>query len=69
MGSPVAPTDGRKGITLGVAYTEGNMKISMGINYTKVGDARPETGTPDTARASMTDNDVLGVGVKVGWQF
>ena len=67
--SPLAPTNGRKGVTVGVAYTEGNMKISMGINYTKVGDARPETGTPDTARASMTDNDVLGVGVKVGWQF
>ena len=67
--SPLAPTNGRKGVTLGVAYTEGNMKISMGINYTKVGDARPETGTPDTARASMTDNDLIGVGVKVGWQF
>lgn len=67
--SPLAPTNGRRGVTVGVAYTQDNMKISMGLNYTKVGDARPETGTPDTARASMTDNDLIGIGVKVGWQF
>lgn len=67
--SPLAPTDGRYGMTIGAAYTKDNMKVSMGINYTKVGDARPETGTPDVARASMTNNDVLGVGVKVGWSF
>lgn len=67
--SPLTPTDGRIGASLGAAYTRDNMKISMGINYTKVGDARPETGTPDTARASMTGNSVLGVGVKVGFSF
>jgi long-chain fatty acid transport protein len=67
--SPLAPTNGRIGVSLGAAYTRDNMKISMGLNYTKVGDARPETGTPDTARASMTDNDLIGVGVKVGWSF
>jgi long-chain fatty acid transport protein len=67
--SPLAPTDGRLGVTLGASYTMDNMKVSMGVNYTKVGDARPETGTPDTARALMTNNDVLGIGVKVGWSF
>jgi long-subunit fatty acid transport protein len=67
--SPLAPTNGRLGATLGAIYTVDNMKISAGINYTMVGDARPETGTPDTARASMTDNSVIGVGVKVGWSF
>ncbi len=67
--SPLAPTNGRRGVTLGVAYTQDKMKISVGINYTKVGDARPETDTPDTARATMTDNDLIGVGVKVGWSF
>ncbi|MEZ5797231.1 MAG: outer membrane protein transport protein [Paracoccaceae bacterium] len=67
--SPLAPTNGRRGVTIGAAYTEGNMKVSMGLNYTKVGDARPETGTPDVARASMTDNDLIGLGIKVGWTF
>lgn len=67
--SPLAPTNGRIGATLGAIYTVDNMKITAGINYTKVGDARPETGTPDTARASMTGNSVVGIGVKVGWSF
>jgi long-chain fatty acid transport protein len=67
--SPLAPTNGRLGATLGAIYTVDNMKITAGINYTEVGDARPETGTPDTARASMTGNSVIGVGVKVGWSF
>lgn len=67
--SPLAPTNGRLGLTIGAQYTRDNMKVSMGLNYTRVGDAQPETGTPDTARANMTDNHVLGLGVKVGWSF
>lgn len=67
--SPLAPTNGKKGVTLGAVYTQDNMKVTMGVNYTKAGDARPETGTPDTARAEMTDNDAVGVGVKIGWNF
>ena len=67
--SPLAPTNGRIGATIGAVYTMDNMKITAGINYTKIGDARPETGTPDTARASMTGNHAVGVGIKVGWSF
>lgn len=67
--SPLAPTDGRYGATIGVVYTKDNMKVTGGINYTWLGDAQPETGTPDTARANMIDNNSLGVGVKVGWSF
>jgi long-chain fatty acid transport protein len=67
--SPLAPTDGRYGATVGVVYNQGNMKVTGGINYTWLGDAQPETGTPDTARASMSDNTSVGVGVKVGWSF
>lgn len=67
--SPLAPTNGRKGITLAAIYTRDQMKITTGINYTKLGDADPETGTPDTARANMTDNSALGIGVKVGFSF
>ncbi len=67
--SPLAPTDGRFGATLAGVYTRDNMKISAGINYTKLGDAQPETGTPDVARANFTDNSALGIGIKVGFSF
>ena len=67
--SPLAPTNGRKGITLAAIYTMDNMKITTGINYSKLGDAKPETGTPDTQRASMEDNDLWGVGVRIGYSF
>ena len=67
--SPLAPTNGRKGITLAAIYTRDNMKITTGVNYTKLGDARPETGTPDTARADMKGNDAWGVGMRIGYSF
>jgi long-subunit fatty acid transport protein len=67
--SPLAPSNGKTGITLAAIYTKGNMKITTGINYTMLGDARPETGTPDVARANFSGNSALGVGVKVGFTF
>ncbi|AUH63490.1 aromatic hydrocarbon degradation protein [Paracoccus zhejiangensis] len=65
--SPLAPTNGKKGITLAAIYTRDNMKITTGINYTKLGDASPETS--DVARAHIRDADLVGVGVKVGFTF
>lgn len=67
--SPLAPTNGKLGVTLAAVYTQDNIKITTGINYTKLGDAQPETGTPDTARASMTGNSAVGVGVRIGYSF
>ena len=67
--SPLAPTNGRKGITLAAVYTQGPMKISTGINYSKLGDARPETGPLNEPRAQMEDNHLFGVGVRVGYSF
>ena len=67
--SPLAPTNGRLGATLAAVYTSGNMKVTTGINYTKLGDAQPETGTPDVARANMTGNKSVGVGVRVAFTF
>ncbi len=67
--SPLAPTNGRKGITLAAVYTQGPMKISTGINYSKLGDARPETGALNEPRAQMEDNHLVGVGVRVGYSF
>lgn len=67
--SPLAPTNGRIGATIAAIYTRDNMKITTGINYTKLGDAKPETGTPDSERADFRDNDAVSVGVKIGFTF
>ncbi|SDE17465.1 Long-chain fatty acid transport protein [Paracoccus isoporae] len=67
--SPLAPSNGRLGLTLAGVYTQDNWKITGGINYTKLGDAQPETGTPDTARAEMTDNHAVSLGLRVGYRF
>jgi long-subunit fatty acid transport protein len=67
--SPLAPTNGKLGLTLAAIYTRDNMKITTGINYTKLGNAKPETGTPDTARADFKNNEAIGIGVKVGFTF
>lgn len=65
--SPLAPTNGKLGVTLAAIYTSGNTKITTGINYTKLGDAQPQTG--GTGRANFTGNSAVGVGIKVGVSF
>lgn len=68
--SPLAPTNGARSVALGGAYAISDaVTLSGGIRYTKLGDARPETGTPDTARASFEDNSAVSVGLKVGYSF
>lgn len=68
--SPLAPSDGNMSIAIGAQYKlNDTTTLSGGIRYTKLGDARPETGTPDTARADFTDNDVVSVGMRIGWTF
>jgi long-subunit fatty acid transport protein len=65
--SPLAPTNGKIGLTLGGSYTRDNMKISGGINYTKLGNATPRTG--GLARANYNGNDAIGIGIKVGYTY
>ena len=67
--SPLAPTTGRKGISLAAIYTRDKWKVTTGVSYFKLGDADPETGTPDVARAQMRDSDAIALGVKVGYSF
>ncbi|MBY5932409.1 hypothetical protein KUV51_05305 [Tateyamaria omphalii] len=65
--SPLGPTDGLFGISIGGRYTQDNMVISGGINYSWLGDARPEVaGRPV---ASFTDNSSLAVGFKIDFTF
>lgn len=67
--SPLAPSTGRKGITVAGIYTMDKWKFTGAVNYTKLGDAKAETGTPDTARVDMEDNDALSFGMRIGYRF
>lgn len=69
LSSPLSPVNGRRGLSLAVIHTQDKVRITTGISYIKLGDAKLETGTPDTQRATMTGNATIGVGVKVGYQF
>lgn len=65
--SPLGPTAGSLGLTVGGTYTMNNVKITGGINYTKLGDSTPRTS--GIARANFTGNKAIGVGIKVGYSF
>ncbi len=69
--SPLAPTNGRKAVTLAAIYTRDNMKITTGINYTRVGGSDLGVGLTGnkTKVAATDDGDAWGVGVKVGYSF
>lgn len=67
--SPLSPTNGLFGITIGGRYTMDAVEFSGGIRYTMLGDAFPETGTPDVARGEFADNDALSLGLSVAYRF
>ena len=67
--SPLAPTNGNYSLGLGVRYKDENVVVSFGVRQTWLGDARPETGTPDVARASFTDNTAFSAAFKIGFYF
>jgi long-subunit fatty acid transport protein len=67
--SPLSPTNGNQALSIGGQYTMGDLVLSGGIRYTLLGDAFPETGTPDVARADFRDNDVIAVGLSIGYNF
>ncbi len=61
--SPLGPTNGSFGITIGGRYSTENVNISGGINYTKLGDARAEVA--GTGQASFTGSSALTAGFQV----
>lgn len=69
--SPLAPVNGRKGITLAAIYTQDNIKVTTGINYSKLGDAELGVGPSGAKRevANMDGGDVWGIGVRIGYSF
>ncbi|RDC74511.1 hypothetical protein DLJ49_04280 [Rhodovulum sp. 12E13] len=68
--SPLAPDNGYFALGLGGSYDVAeNVTLSAGARYTWVGNSRPETGTPDTPRATFDDNSALTLGVSIGYRF
>lgn len=65
--SPLAPSTGRKGVTVAGIYTQGPIKVTTGISYNKLGDASPATG--GESRAEMRDSEVWGIGMRIGYSF
>ncbi|MDN3710837.1 outer membrane protein transport protein [Paracoccus cavernae] len=69
--SPLAPYNGRKGITLAAIYTQDKIKITTGINYSKLGGSNLGVGVEDdkTRVGHTDDGHIWGVGVRVGYSF
>ncbi|KGJ06805.1 Long-chain fatty acid transport protein [Paracoccus halophilus] len=69
--SPLAPVNGRKGVTLAAIYTMDNLKVTTGVNYTKLGDADLGVGASGAKRevAKMDDSEAWGIGVRLGYSF
>lgn len=66
--SPLGPTDGLIGLTVGGRYDNGDgMTVTGGINYTKVGDAQAEVGGQSVA--TFEGNSVVAVGFRVNYEF
>ena len=65
--SPLGPTDGIIGLSLGARYTSGNMNVSGGVSYSALGNAN--AGVGDVAVASFTDNSAIGFGFKLQYNF
>lgn len=60
----LAPTDGFTSYALGAVYSKDNMKVTGGLRYVNIGNA-----TSRSVAGDFRDNDAIGAGVKVGWQF
>ena len=67
--SPLGPTTGNFSLGVGATYTMDNMEITGGIRHVWLGDADPETGTPDVARAEFRDNTAIAAGLKIAYTF
>ena len=65
--SPLGPTNGMRGISIGGRYAQDGMAISGGVNYSVLGDAQPEVG--DTAVAQFSDMSAVAVGLQATFEF
>ena len=61
----LGPTDGATSFGLAATYTMDAVRITAGVRYVDIGDAT--TNPPLNAR--FTENDGIGVGIRVGYSF
>lgn len=59
----LGPTDGLTSVGLAATYTQDNMKITAGVRYIKIG------GATTTIGADFRDNDAIGAGLRVAFNF
>lgn len=67
QGTPVgnlSATDGYKSIGIAATYTIDKIKITGGIRYVEIGDA-----TTSGIRSQFADNDGVGVGLRIAYNF
>ena len=67
--TPLGPSTGNFSVGVGATYTIDKMEITGGVRYVWLGDADPETGEPDTARAEFTDNTAVAAGLQLAYTF
>ncbi|MGL4279728.1 MAG: hypothetical protein ACRCS0_05125, partial [Albidovulum sp.] len=60
----LGPTDGYKSIGIAATYTIDNIKITGGVRYVDIGDT-----TTKGVRSQFSDNDGVGVGIRVAYSF
>ncbi|MEL7212057.1 MAG: hypothetical protein AAGK92_05305 [Pseudomonadota bacterium] len=65
--SPLGPTNGLRGLTLGAQYNKDNVKLSAGINYSELGDARANVGGEGVA--DFEGSSSLGFGFNASFTF
>ena len=65
--SPLNPTDGQIGLTLGGRYTANNLDVTGGLNYTWIGNAQPGVGGQPVA--NFDDNHAVGLGLRASYRF
>ena len=65
--SPLNPTDGQIGLTVGGRYTVDRLDVTGGLNYTWIGEAQPGVGGNPVA--SFDDNHAVGLGLRVNYRF
>lgn len=66
--SPLAPTNGALGLSLGGVYDVNDaLSVTAAVNYTRIRDAiATVAGVSD---ADFEDNDAVGVGIQLGYSF
>jgi long-subunit fatty acid transport protein len=65
--SPLGPTNGLWGVSIGARYSKDNMNFSGGINYSVLGDADAEVA--GQSEAAFRDNSSLAIGFKAEFVF